>query len=79
MNLNKVNIDMVKRCVFILIVVVLLINNISASTTITSFNSGQPHFYPVREQMLIQSLNGTWKFKLIDGLNITSEFISYNI
>lgn len=65
---------MVKRCVFILIVVVLLINNISASTTMTSFNSGQPYFYPVREQMLTQSLNGTWKFKLIDGLNITSEF-----
>ena len=31
-----------------------------------------PQFYPVRDQMYTQSLNGTWKFKLISGLTIPS-------
>ncbi len=31
-------------------------------------------FYPVRERMITKSLNGTWKFKIVEGLSIPAEY-----
>lgn len=33
-----------------------------------------PHFYPVRERLFTQSLNGTWKIKIIKGLEIPTDY-----
>lgn len=42
---------------------------------ISSFSdSKRKNYYPVRERMLTKSLNGTWKFKLLEGLEVPSEF-----
>ena len=51
---------------------------ILSASTISSVTTTKRHFYPVRERMLVQTLNGTWKFKLIKGLVLPSEFINWN-
>ncbi|WP_303207842.1 glycoside hydrolase family 2 TIM barrel-domain containing protein [Bacteroides oleiciplenus] len=62
----------------ILLVSFLLCLNGLLASTITSFGSGQRHFYPVRERMMVKSLNGTWKFKLIKGLLVPNELSNWN-
>ncbi|WOG19181.1 glycoside hydrolase family 2 TIM barrel-domain containing protein [Bacteroides thetaiotaomicron] len=56
-----------------LIVLLVISGSVIAQSVITSFNGGHSCFYPVRERMVTQSLNGTWKFKLIEGLSISSD------
>lgn len=57
-----------KNIVF-LIVCILLIDSYHAQAEVIKSNvDDQPQFYPVRERMLTKSLNGTWKFKIVDGL-----------
>jgi beta-galactosidase len=34
-------------------------------------------FYPVRNPLLVESLNGTWKIKIFEGLNIPSELADW--
>lgn len=41
-----------------------------AQNPINSHDFDQKTFYPVRDRMLIESLNGSWQFKLIKGLEV---------
>lgn len=65
-----------KKKIFLLLTFLLFLNSLIGST-ITSFGSEQRHFYPVRERMMLKSMNGTWKFRLVKGLSITSELSNW--
>lgn len=47
-----------------------------AQHSINSVNH-EPKYYPVRERILTQSLNGTWKIKTFEGLEIPTELANW--
>ncbi len=55
----------------------MLLLNVTQALSISSF-TGQKHFYPVRERLSLQSLNGTWKFKLVKGGTLPDELERWN-
>jgi len=67
---------MKKKTTFLILV--LLYITILQASTISSVITGERHFYPVRERMLVQTLNGTWKFKIIRGLSLPNELADWN-
>lgn len=48
--------------IFLLLVLASFWANVVAGTSIKTLMD-MPHFYPVRERLFTQSLNGTWKIK----------------
>ncbi len=62
------------RRITILSVALLLlsVNYCLADTIKTIIDNVQ--FYPVREKMYTQSLNGTWKIKILEGLTVPSDY-----
>lgn len=59
--------------IFLLLVLASFWANVMAGTPIKTLMD-IPHFYPVRERLLTQSLNGTWKIKIIKGLEIPTDY-----
>lgn len=66
-----------KKQIALLTVLLLSLNAFYAST-ISSFGTEGKHFYPVRERMSVQTLNGTWKFKIVEGTSIPDELADWN-
>ena len=59
--------------IFLLLVLASFWANVVAGTSIKTLMD-MPHFYPVRERLFTQSLNGTWKIKIIKGLEIPTDY-----
>ena len=43
----------------------------------SGIDTADKKYYPVRDRMLVNSLDGTWKFKFLDGLSIPSDLIGW--
>lgn len=63
-----------KRKIKVLIILFLTSCNLNASAISSFSDTTKKDFYPVRERMITKSLNGTWKFKIVEGLSIPAEY-----
>lgn len=63
-----------RKHILLLSIIFLFLNTSSAFASILLPDEEQPNYYPVRDRLLTQSLNGTWKFKLIKDLNVPKEY-----
>ena len=66
-----------KRFSIVILSFICAVQILFASDKINSVSS-EPKYYPVRERMLVESLNGTWKIKTFEGLHIPSELNKWN-